>query len=300
MKALNLKNFSDSSAGLSIGRLLGKLSGTQGLFLGVCLSLLLTVLDGWTGYEVSFSFFYLIPVVIVAWTGSTVSGIWLISLFDAVLWQVSNLLVGERHDQAWIYIWNAASRGVFFVVTGLLIAKVKSMLIAESATARRDPLTRMLNRRGLEEAFEWESSRQLREPSTIALISIDLDRFKQLNDSAGHAEGDRLLVEFARVGLSLIRPTDIFSRIGGDEFVILVARSDKGAALEIAQRLQSKVEESFLAHGWKVGLSQGISFHTEGAMSLPDLLARADKLLYRAKNEGRARICIEDPDMRVS
>jgi diguanylate cyclase (GGDEF)-like protein len=289
-----------SSAELFFGRLLGKLSGTQGLFLGVCLSLLLTALDGWTGYEVSFSFFYLVPVVIVAWTGSSVSGVWLISVFDAMLWQVSNLLVGERHDQAWIYVWNAASRGVFFVVTGLLIAKVKNLLNAEIATARRDPLTRLLNRRGLEEAFEWESSRQSREPSAIALILIDLDRFKQLNDSAGHAEGDRLLVEFARVGLSLIRPTDVFSRIGGDEFVILVARSDRGAALEIAQRLQSKAEESFLAHGWKVGLSQGIAFHAEGAMSLPDLVARADKLLYRAKNEGRARICLEDRDTRGS
>jgi diguanylate cyclase (GGDEF)-like protein len=300
MEKPNLNGFPASSAGLAIHRLLGKLNGAQGLFLGVCLSLILTVLDGWTGYEVSFSFFYLIPVVIVAWTGSTASGVWLISVFDAMLWQISNLLVGERHDQAWIYVWNAASRGVFFVVTGLLIARVRNLLNAEIATARRDPLTRLLNRRGLEESFEWESNRQLREPSTIALILIDLDRFKQLNDSAGHAEGDRLLVEFARVGLTMIRPTDILSRVGGDEFVILAARSDKSAALEIAQRLQSKVEESFLAHGWEVGLSQGISFHTEGAMSLPDLLARADKLLYRAKNEGRARICVEDQDTRVS
>ncbi len=276
----------------SFWKFINKLTSTQGLAIGFILSLEISFLDRLTGYEVSFSFFYLIPMFLVAWTGHATS-IWTMAVVDATLWQVSNNFAGHQHSELWIYVWNAASRGVFFVVTGLLVFKIKILLQKEMMTSRQDPLTGLLNRRGLEHAFELESSRYVRQPITIGLIAIDHDNFKQLNDTRGHAEGDKLLANFAKVGLSVIRPTDSFARIGGDEFVILIASTEKATIWEISQRLQESVQAAFLAQGWSVGLSQGISLYSGGNLSLTDLIQRADKQLYSAKNQGRAQICSE-------
>jgi diguanylate cyclase (GGDEF)-like protein len=276
----------------SFWMLINKLTNAQGLTIGLLLSLGISFIDGSTGYEVSFSFFYLIPMFLVAWTGTTIS-VWTMAVVDATLWQASNYLAEDYHSEAWIYIWDAASRGIFFVVTGLLVFKIKILLQKEMKTSREDPLTKLLNRRGLEHAFELESARYVREPMILGLIAIDLDNFKKLNDTGGHAEGDKLLLNFAAMGHSVIRPTDLFARIGGDEFVILISSTEKHTILEISQRLQDSVKSSFIAHGWPVSLSQGISLHTEGHPSLTDMIGRADKQLYRAKSQGRSRICIE-------
>lgn len=280
----------------SLGKLwefVSSLTAAQRFTLGVLISLGLSVLDALTGYEVSFSPFYLVSVVLVAWSGRRWP-VMAIAVVDATLWQASNYFAGEVHAQAWIYAWNALTRGVFFVVIGLLIVRLRQMLTAEAATARRDPLTGLANRRGFEERFELEVLRQQRQPSTLGLLALDLDRFKLLNDSLGHAEGDRLLIEFAKVGLATIRPEDCFARIGGDEFVLLVARAERKAVEDIALRLQTKAEALFAERSWPVGLSQGLAFYAVGGpLELPAFLARADRQLYRAKHEGRARICVE-------
>jgi diguanylate cyclase (GGDEF)-like protein len=173
--------------------------------------------------------------------------------------------------------------------------------------ALHDPLTGLANRGLLMDQLGQALARARRRPGSVAVVFLDLDRFKVLNDSLGHAVGDDLLVEVARRLEGVMRSADTVARLGGDEFVVLmedVVRVDEAHAL--ARRLRAAIAAPIpVAAGQRVVLSAsvGIAVSTEGADGVAatpsSLLWDADIAMYRAKDAGRDRIQLFEDGLRA-
>jgi diguanylate cyclase (GGDEF)-like protein len=161
----------------------------------------------------------------------------------------------------------------------------------QSRAALTDSLTGVANRRAFFDRgaplLEWAIAD--RQPA--ALLLFDLDRFKEVNDTAGHQAGDRVLQAFCDLVVGSIRPGDLFGRLGGEEFACLLANASMAQALHIAERLRRDFAAMRLP-GLDVNatVSVGVAMASEAGRNLPALLAIADRALYRAKADGRNRV----------
>ena len=164
------------------------------------------------------------------------------------------------------------------------------------AQARRDMLTGLDNRRVFEERIGsmLETARRHGRPITVA--SMDLDHFKQINDTLGHAAGDTALQMVAKTLAGMVRNSDLLVRMGGDEFVLVLPDTGLEAARLLAERLCGAVDGLALNagdDGSRLGVSIGlVQWNPE--MSKDEWLQRADEVLYQAKKTGRCRVCVED------
>jgi diguanylate cyclase (GGDEF)-like protein len=164
--------------------------------------------------------------------------------------------------------------------------------------AHHDHLTGLVNRRSMEESLDERLGANQYES---AVMLIDLDHFKMINDTHGHAAGDRLLRDLALRLSAVIRPSDVLARVGGDEFLLLaeMPSPDPAVAVAIAARLHGAVVQPFDVDGQSVrlGLSVGISIPPGHGRNATDLMRRADLALYRAKKLGRSGTVIFDPQL---
>lgn len=164
--------------------------------------------------------------------------------------------------------------------------------------AVHDGLTGLHNRRYLEESLNREESRARRSGQPLAVLMIDIDNFKQFNDALGHAAGDAVLRKLGQYMLSAARGEDIVSRYGGEEFVLVMAQTPQGVALERAEKLRRGVQELEIEYeGRRVGpitISVGIGMFPDQGESGPAVLRVADTALYQAKQSGRNRVLIGD------
>jgi diguanylate cyclase (GGDEF)-like protein/PAS domain S-box-containing protein len=155
--------------------------------------------------------------------------------------------------------------------------------------AVHDPLTGLANRTLLRDRLEHALARSGRERGATAVLFIDLDNFKQVNDTHGHAAGDAVLVDTARRLQTAVRPGDTIARIGGDEFVAVCEDIDEEAVLAVGRRLQEAIWAPLTAGGAQHALSASIGIAI-GDRDPDGLIAEADLAAYRAKAAGRARI----------
>jgi diguanylate cyclase (GGDEF)-like protein len=156
-----------------------------------------------------------------------------------------------------------------------------------------DPLTGIANRRAFLQDAEAQLKRQATEPRPMAVLLLDLDNFKGVNDRFGHAIGDRVLQMFAEVGSGCMRRYDIFGRLGGEEFAALLVDTSRERALAVAEQIRSSfVEVTGVVEGKPVvaTVSIGVVISYDAVLDLSALLAQADHALYRAKDNGRNRI----------
>jgi diguanylate cyclase (GGDEF)-like protein len=161
--------------------------------------------------------------------------------------------------------------------------------------ANRDPLTGLYNRRYLTTALQREIDACAREGATLALLLIDLDLFKQINDRHGHAAGDDVLCQISALLLQSMRPSDICCRYGGEEFLLVLPGMGLQTAVERAQALRQQVaERRWLADGQPIGvtLSVGVACAHNARVAPAALIDLADRALYQAKAEGRNRVCV--------
>lgn len=158
----------------------------------------------------------------------------------------------------------------------------------------RDPLTGLFNRRVMEEMLEIETCR--RELSSFSLLILDLDDFKKVNDTYGHAAGDEVLKWVATVMRQNFRKHDIIARYGGEEFAVLLPSTSAQTAIDIGERLRKRIEGgvfSFDGKAVRITASIGISHRpVENTCGVRDMMQKADHALYRAKNSGKNRICL--------
>lgn len=159
--------------------------------------------------------------------------------------------------------------------------------------ARHDQLTGLLNRRSFEECLNEETNRVERYENPLSLIMLDLDHFKEINDTYGHSVGDKILETFGELLRSESRNTDSVGRIGGEEFAILLPETPIEEAIESAKRIRQKLENLDFSAGnesFKVTCSIGVTEWNPDDTSSDDMLKRADEALYRAKNQGRNQV----------
>jgi len=155
--------------------------------------------------------------------------------------------------------------------------------------AHYDALTNLPNRALLQSRLEYELLTSARNKQTFALLFIDLDRFKHINDSLGHAIGDLVLVEVARRLLSTVREEDTVARLGGDEFNILLPGCNATGAAIVANKIVLALAEPLLLEGYKLHVSPsiGISLYPDNGQSYDVLARNADTAMYQAKHNGR-------------
>ena len=172
------------------------------------------------------------------------------------------------------------------------IAKLHLELDRVSVQARHDPLTGALNRKGLEEALEREISTFRRKETPLSVALLDIDNFKALNDSLGHAVGDTALTHLAEVARACMRPQDTLARFGGEEFVILLPDTTMDSGIEAMTRLQRELTKRLFMAGPDKLL---ITFSAGVAQVAPeepgmDAIRRADQAMYLAKRSGKNRV----------
>jgi diguanylate cyclase (GGDEF)-like protein len=169
-----------------------------------------------------------------------------------------------------------------FLVLVRLIVRIERLL-------ERDPLTDALNRRAFDKALA-QAHAALARGRGYALVMIDMDRFKQLNDTLGHAAGDAALRLLVRELQPCLREVDRLGRLGGEEFAVLLPDTDLAGAALVAERMRLLVEHTplhWLDLDWALSASFGIAEATMGDASGDAVLARADAAMYRAKQQGR-------------
>ncbi|NDY89820.1 GGDEF domain-containing protein [Ideonella livida] len=186
-----------------------------------------------------------------------------------------------------------ACNGIHLAYGGMQLTRLARRLLHLS---RHDGLTGLLNRRAMHDVLQDEWQRHLRLGSGFALLMLDLDHFKQVNDRWGHHAGDLALVHTARLLDRQLRPTDRASRHGGEEFLLLLPGVDGLTALQVAERLRQQLQADPVAldDGMRLGLtvSIGVAGLAPGDDGVAALLRRADAALYQAKADGRNQVSL--------
>ncbi|WP_284075799.1 GGDEF domain-containing protein [Herbaspirillum aquaticum] len=162
---------------------------------------------------------------------------------------------------------------------------------------REDQLTGSLNRRGMDESLDREIANALRRETPLCVALLDLDDFKRINDTHGHATGDEVLVHLVQVIRETLRKLDVIARFGGEEFVILMPETSPQDAVQIITRVQRELTKRIFMHESQrllITFSAGVAVYQPGE-SQADLLKRTDVALYKAKNAGKNRIVFADP-----
>jgi diguanylate cyclase (GGDEF)-like protein len=171
-------------------------------------------------------------------------------------------------------------------------SRLKTLLAKEQELARIDPLTTVPNRRAFYEVLDKERvrSRRYRRPFTIAYV--DLDNFKKVNDSLGHAVGDELLVQVAAGLTSNLRASDYVGRLGGDEFAVLLPETDATAAKLVLGKLRLRLLEVMKAHSWQMTFSIGAATFLDAPDSLDVIIRVADETMYAIKARGKDNVSV--------
>lgn len=190
------------------------------------------------------------------------------------------------------FVATATVVGLFSLVFATRAERQRSRL---EAMALHDPLTGASNRRGMETELAAYMSASRRNATPLALLVFDIDRFKRINDEFGHDAGDQVLVQLAEIVRANTRGEDRFSRLGGEEFGLLLPGADAGAAQAAAEKLRLAVERDLRCQGRQITISLGVAVHQPGE-SAADWMARADAAMYEAKRGGRNRTVLAAGD----
>lgn len=192
--------------------------------------------------------------------------------------------------------------GLFTALSALLVLGIGALTLAVRSRgnaiehmATTDALTGLLSRHALMQRAKTEIQRALRYGRPLSLIMLDIDDFKKVNDTWGHACGDAVLVGFSKRVASLVRSSDILGRIGGEEFAIVAPETNRQQATSLAEHIRSGVMNLVIEFGRERiarTMSCGVAQLQGEDDDLESLMAAADKALYQAKNEGGNRVCI--------
>lgn len=174
------------------------------------------------------------------------------------------------------------------------LTEINSLLDSRSRDleekVRTDPLTGAFNRQGLEEAMKISLTEWRQEGKPFSIVMLDLDHFKSINDTYGHSEGDRVLTTVSSLIKDQVRPTDVFARWGGEEFVLVCRNTALHEAMIVAEKLRKSVQQLQVGEDNKpLSASFGVATIQTGE-TLDQIFNRVDKALYKAKSNGRNRV----------
>lgn len=254
------------------------------------LSFVLVLFIAWlrllTGPEFAFSFLFLIPIITVTWFAGLPWGI-LLSAVSAFSWLLADLSMAERFSRHYVPIVNESFRLSVFLFIVFIIHRHKKILETQQELAMLDPLTGAANRRSFLKLARIEIDRSRRYHHPFSVMVIDVDDFKQINDTFGHHTGDRLLLTVVDTIKAHVRAIDIVARFGGDEFVVLLVKTEERSAFGVARKLQKQLLEIMQDKGWPVTFSMGMATYHSVPENVDETIRAADRLMYAVKHNGK-------------
>ncbi len=217
------------------------------------------------------------------------------------------LLPGSANDSVFGSVWMTvlSFESLLFTISGafILLAMAKERTELRHRTAAMvDPLTGISNRRAFLQDATLIAKRHTAHPRPVAVLAIDLDHFKSINDRFGHAVGDRVLAIFADAARKSMRGSDLFGRLGGEEFAAMLTETSREKALEVAERIRvtfAQFAREVDGHPICATVSIGLVHCQDRTLDVSELLGQADHALYYAKERGRNRVEVASLDVML-
>jgi diguanylate cyclase (GGDEF)-like protein len=247
-----------------------------------------------TGPELDVCFLLMFPTFVLAWRFGLMTGLmaaFLCSLSSLIL-NYSDRLIYTHPSIAWL---NTITLFIFLIIFAAVVHALRVEMKYRERLARTDPLTGLLNRRAFDEAIRNEMNRLARFKRPFTLMFLDLDKFKWVNDTKGHAAGDELLKSVARVLVGSLREIDSVARFGGDEFAVLLPETDAEAALSAITNLERNLKGMALGAGFPVSASIGWVTNKYPPLAQEELFEEADRRMYLDKTRKQNIEKSQDP-----
>lgn len=263
------------------------------MWVPICSALVLVIslIDYYSGPDLTFSLFYFAVIVLYSWKrpvlqeaivgAFAISGVWLLA---------DRLTVGA--PTTGILLWNAMMRLVVLVGLAVIICRLRETLSREQSLARSDFLTGTLNARAFAERAELEISRARRHGTPLTVAYADVDDFKLVNDRHGHSYGDGVLRTIATALKANLRQVDSISRVGGDEFVILLPETGHDQAQAVLSKLHSLLPISMKHFEPEISLSIGAVVFDRPPSGVDALIKASDAAMYDVKSSGKNGLSI--------
>ncbi len=230
----------------------------------------------------------IIPVVLISWLNGVAWG-GAISVVAASMWAFSDQISARQFSSSWIPYANGLTRLATYAFIAYLTATTRKLLMKQTELATHDALTEILNRHSFMEAGKAEASRALRYGTCLAVVFIDLDNFKQLNDNRGHVTGDAALKAVAGSLRRSLRETDHVARLGGDEFAVLLPEITENAASQAGHKISAAIATA-LAKFPPASSSIGVAWFEKPKEDFSAMVKAADTLMYEMKREAKGGV----------
>lgn len=257
----------------------------QLILAGYILIFIIGLLDYFTGSELAFSVFYVIPIYLITFATNQNHGL-IASTVSAITWFVADISTVNSYSSNLIPVWNTVIRLVFFILITYLLSSHKNSL----RLAYTDFLTSAMNIRYFHEVVQMEIHRFQRYQRPFTIAYIDLDNFKTMNDRFGHNAGDEVLRILVRTIRNVIRKTDFIARLGGDEFAVLFPETEDESSRMICTKIRETFVEEMAKRRWTITFSVGVLTCKVAPHTSKELIRMADELMYDAKDAGKNTI----------
>jgi diguanylate cyclase (GGDEF)-like protein len=261
------------------------------LLITTIIILALGILDYLTGSEISISLFFFFPIAVITWyLGPRYGGAF--SLLSTILWALVQRMQGFSYSTEFVRYWGVVMHLAYYVLVVLASNYLKNAFDTTRRQAITDPLTGILNSREFYRLLAIEMLRVQRNNQAVTIAFLDLDNFKLINDRYGHQVGDELIQLVSQTIAGSLRRTDLFARVGGDEFAILLPGADAHSAGLAAHKIQEDLAVIMREHGYPVTFSLGALAFASPPPDIQKALREADALMYQAKARGKNNFII--------
>ena len=258
------------------------------LLLGCGIIILLGVFRIQTQASFAVTSLVILPILVVTWMGNGNAGL-LMAVTATGMWAVTDVSTTSQSNTAWIHWINALTRLSVYSLVVLITAFIRQRFEAIHNLATHDALTGLQNRRGFLDSGAAEAERSRRYSRPLAVVFIDLDNFKQLNDTKGHHAGDHALKAVANALKNGVRSTDQVARLGGDEFAALLPEIGYHEAIQTVNKVFGEMNHALNAFP-PVATSVGVIWFEVAERAFPQMLQAADELMYEVKASGKGNV----------
>jgi diguanylate cyclase (GGDEF)-like protein len=258
----------------------------------VTLVIVIGVSDYLTGSDISFAVAYVLPVFLAA-TAGTRLGLATAAAAAGTWTSVEAILRSGRYGTIMMPAWNLLARFMVLWLVAALVHALAATLDRERQVARTDALTGLRNARSFRESADAAIRHMRLTGDNLTIAYVDVDDFKVVNDTYGHARGDELLVSISRAMAATASPGATVARIGGDEFAVLLPGVDLMQAQDRMNAMRAALATATAPWKASVGLSIGTATFDSPPASSADLIAAADRVMYSAKRQGKNATRVE-------
>lgn len=246
-----------------------------------------------TGLAYEFHAFFIVPILAVSWFLGPRFG-YALALLVAIEWFLADRMLAVGQSSLPPLLFNTVVRLAIFAGGAWMVGSIRNTLLRESRLAREDALTKLPNRREFLGRGHQAFAQAQRQGAPFAAVYIDLDRFKEVNDTLGHEIGDRLLKSVAATMRAQVRASDAPGRLGGDEFAVLLPNMKADTVQAYVEKLRRALLDAMQVEQWPVTFSIGVASYRTAPQDFGALLKQADELMYEVKRGSRDSILLRE------